>query len=335
MLQGNKELSQVCQRYRARVFRITPKHNHYLIETNRGPKELHVWPRVDVLRWSFLWREQMARQGYRDVERFIRTRDAKPYVVLGKTGFSLTDHLRRADSYSPSAEHARICGQAVARMHRAQSAQPFPPTDDLFSREQSHAVGEMNRARELYDAFRSRKAFPDETDKWVASQFVPLLERMKRSVELIHSPLIVRDRLAVSHSDLGRENWALVGGRLILRGFYRPALSVQQRDTARFLRQLYLEKQDMSIVDAFLDGYEEHKPLRYDEYVLLLAFMAFPRRAWETVERLAVQSLKGEPTDREEQTEHLHQRLLEQQAVDRLLAHIAHRAERARRGSGI
>jgi hypothetical protein len=84
------DLSEVCQHYRARVIRVTPLDDCYLLETNRGPKELHIWPRVDVMRWSFAWRERLARQGFRDLERFIRTRDSKPFLVVGKRRCSPT-----------------------------------------------------------------------------------------------------------------------------------------------------------------------------------------------------------------------------------------------------
>ncbi len=313
------DLSEVLQRYKARVIRITPLDDYYLLETNRGPKELHVWPRVDVMRWSFAWREQMARQGLREVERFIRTRDAKPYLVMGKKGFTLTDHLRRIDPFVPTVETARQSGRVVARMHTAQQKNHLFQAHDFLKQEQLHAFSEARRARALSEEWSAR-------DPWLSGVFPPLLERMERSAELLSSRRIDPDRLAVSHRDLRQVNWGLVSDKLFLRGFFQTPLSVQQRDVACFLRELYVEFQNADLVTAFLDGYEEHKPLQYGDYTLMLAFMAYPEDVWQSLDRY----ISGVREDGEAPTGDLEQALARQQHVDRLLRHVAHRAEHAR-----
>ncbi|WP_139490241.1 hypothetical protein [Brevibacillus dissolubilis] len=330
MTREHMDLTPICQRYKARVIRIIPQEDYYLVETNRGPKELRVWPRVDVMRWSYAWREQMARQGFRNVERFIRTRDAKPYVVSGKKGYTMTDHLRKVGPYTPGMEHAHYAGQMIAKMHQAQSSQSFPVASDLLKREQSLAVEEAKRARHVFEHI-SETPLKGEQRHFIASMFPPLLERMERSAELISTTLIPEEYLAVSHREMGRENWGLVEDQLFLRGFYRPTLSIQHRDTATLLRQIYMDTQNLSSVDAFLDGYEENKPLSYDEYRLLLAFMAYPQEVWRQIENIVHPiTLTGEAQD-ESALVQVEQAIRRQQLIDELLQHIAQRAERGRR----
>jgi Ser/Thr protein kinase RdoA (MazF antagonist) len=322
------DITEVCRQYKARVIRVSPVDDFFLLETNRGPKELRVWPRVDVMRWSFAWREQMARQGVREVERFIRTRDAKPYLVAGKRGFTLTDHHRHNEAFHPTAGIARQCGRMVALMHQAQQANPVFQAADFLQQEQLHASTEAKRARAIAEAFEP-KAAVNETTRWVANLLSPLLERLERSAQLLVSPHIDPDQLAVSHRFLYRDNWGMVNDKLFLRGFFRPVLSVQHRDVACYLKEQFLRDEDWQQVEAFLDGYEEVKPLTYGEYTLLLAFMAYPGDVWRNAEAFVTtvrQQGEASITD-------IKQALANQETVDRLLRQIAHRAEQARSGT--
>ncbi|QRG69388.1 phosphotransferase [Brevibacillus choshinensis] len=320
------DLSEVCQNYRARVIRVTPLDDYYLLETNRGPKELHVWPRVDVMRWSFAWRERLARQGFREVERFIRTRESKPYVLVGKQGVTMTDHLRKVDSYPSTVYTSYQCGRVVAMMHQSQQESNLLAGIDYLQQEQMKAETEWTRAKALVESFRSKYRREKGEKRWVAGLMDPLLQRMERSTIMLGSDSIAADSVGVSHRDLFRDNWGLVSGKLHLRGFFRPALSVQQRDVASYLRDVYLRNQDLQQVDSFLDGYEEVKPLSYGDYTLLLAFMARPREIWKSVESY----VKRVAVNEDVPITGIEQALLSQQSIDTLLRHIADRAERPR-----
>lgn len=321
------DIKQVYQRYKVRVIHMTPKKDYYLLETNRGPKELRVWPRVDVMRWSFAWREHLARQGVRDVERFIRTRDAKPYVVMAKKGFTLTDHVPQAEALLPDPAQSAHCGSVVAAMHKAQQTDSFFTSEEVLKKEQQLVAEEVKRARELFAQFEEGREDWTEADEWVASQFSPLLERMERSAELLMGVPADEEWLSVSHRDLTSHNWGLQDGRLILRGFYRPVLSVQQRDTAGFLREVFMQEAEAAKVQSFLDGYEETKPLTYGEYQMLLAFMAYPEETWKSVEAYLTQV----PSEREATgTSQIEAAIRRQEQVDALLLELAERAERTR-----
>lgn len=320
------ELSEVCQNYRARVIRVTPLDDCYMLETNRGPKELHVWPRVDVMRWSFAWRERLARQGFRELERFIRTRDSKPFVVVGKQGVTMTDHLRNVESFQPQVDTAYQCGRVVAMMHQAQLESNLLAGDDYLQQEQMKAETQWARAKALAESYRSRFKKEKGEKRWVGGLMEPMLQRMERSATMLHSDSISPDVIGVSHRELLRGNWGLVSGKLYLRGFFRPALSVQQRDVAGYLRELFLASHDLQQIDSFLDGYEEVKPLRYGDYTLMLAFMARPRELWRSVESYA----KRVSVNDEVPVTGIEQALNSQQSVDLLLRHIADRAERPR-----
>lgn len=331
MARERVQLSYICQRYKIRVIDVQARDDYYVLETNRGPKELHIWPRLDVLRWSFSWREQLARQGFRDVERFIRTRDAKPYVIVRKIGFTLSDHLRDAKPFTPTPEHVYQCGQITARMHAAQAGTEYPQVGDLLKRERSHLWSEMKRARETYQQLEQTTDGLGRAARWVLAQFPALLERMERSVELLHSPLLQEEELAPAHFSLGPHNWAWLNGRLILRGFYQPRLSVQPRDLASYVKYLYQQDGQLAQVAAFLDGYERIKPLRYEEYLLLLAFLAFPEAAWKQMEQSLAGGLKRMSDDSETITV-IKATLRKQQELEQLLLYLARRTERSGRG---
>lgn len=320
------ELNEICQQYRARVIRVTPLDDCYLLETNRGPKELRVWPRVDVMRWSFAWRERLARQGFRGLERFIRTREGKPYVIAGKRGVTMTDHHRRIEPCQPGVEMARQCGEVIGMMHAAQQESPLLNGTEYLKHEQLKAESEWNRAKALFASFRREDKKKLRGERWVAELGPTLLQRMERSYTMLSHPEIPQDSIGVSHRDLTRDNWGIVDERLFIRGFFRPALSVQHRDVAGYLRELYLTHEDLEQIDSFLDGYEEKKAISYGDYTLMLAFMARPREVWKSMESYVKQLEHGPQVP----TTAIEQALECQQTVDVLLRHIANRAERAR-----
>lgn len=330
MDQLQNSIERICQRYKARVIQIRTIDDYYLVETNRGPKELRAWPRVDVMRWSFAWREQVARQGFRDVERFIRTRDAKPYVVSGRWGYTLTDHVRQQEGLFPSLEQMGACGQIVAWMHNAQLTQRLPIAVELFNKEVTLLALEEKRASELARELEGQLNRLTDQELWVASQFYPLLQRMRKSVELLGTAILDESLLAVSHRSLGTDNFCLLDGRIFLRGFYRPALSVQQRDTSAFIRELFLASASTEAIDAFLDGYEGQKHFAYQDYLLLLGFLAFPGEPWKKIEQYFTQP-RGLPT--EAAVLQIENALRDQQSLDELLQHLAKRAEQVGRGN--
>lgn len=320
------DISDVCQHYRARVIRITPLDDCYLLETNRGPKELHVWPRVDVMRWSFAWRERLARHGFRELERFIRTREAKPFLIVGKRGVTMTDHLRHIEACLPGEEFARQSGRVVGMMHLSQQESPILAGADYLKQEQMNAESKWAQAKAVVESYRAIYGKEKGEKRWVSELMSPLLQRMERSAIMLSHESIAPDAVNVAHRDLLRDNWGIVNGKLYLRGFFRPTLSIQQRDVANYLRDMYLTHKDIRQIDAFLDGYEEVKPLQYSDYTLMLAFMARPREVWKSVETY----VKRVSRNKEVSAASIEQALQSQQAVDQLLRHIADRAERSR-----
>lgn len=329
MEQHQHDLSEICGRYKVRVIQLKPVDDYYLLETNRGTKELRTWPRIDVMRWSFSWREQVARQGYRDVERFIRTRDAKPYVINNKTGYTLTDHVRPNNPFLPSLDQLETCGEIVARMHQAQLSQRLAVAYELFNKECAVMSLEEKRAVEYQRELAEQYASLSEMDEWVASQFAPLLQRMRRSLQILENAIEDETQLAVSHRTMHSHNFGQMDERMVLKGFYRPILSIQQRDAATFVRELYLATANLEVIDSFLNGYDEQKNYSYQDYLLLLGFLAFPTEPWKSIEQYF-----SHPRHVRNESVALavSKTLQDQQTIDTLLQHIAVRAERIGRG---
>lgn len=319
-------LSEVCQRYRARVIHITPLNDCHLLETNRGPKELRIWPRVDIMRWSFAWRERMVRQGFRDLERFIRTKDSKPYLVVGQRGITLTDHLRRIESIPLGTDTMRQCGKIVAMMHESQRDGSIFHPADFWEREQARMAATTRRVKDFWESLRYRGRQSGRDHRFYSWLFPPLLERMERCTDMLLSTRIDQKELFVSHGTLRPDNWGLVNDKLFLRGFFQPALSVAQRDTAGYLRDLFVRHEDLSLIEAFLSGYEEIRPLGQTDYTLLLAFMAYP----EEISHMVQSSIEVYREPGEARLARIEQAVNRQQMVDQLLKYIAERAEETR-----
>ncbi|QOT01128.1 hypothetical protein JNUCC42_10990 [Brevibacterium sp. JNUCC-42] len=322
------DISPICKRYKIRTIKITPKTDYYLIQTNRGTKEMRVWPRVDYMRWSFGWREQMARQGFRNVERFIRTKDSKPYVVSNKKGYSLTDHYSAAEPIAYTIDNMMECGRMIARMHQAQQAQATQIGGELLKREQSHAQEVMVQTKKILEQWERESNLKQRRSRW-SSLFSSILERMERSAVLIKSVSLPEEILAASHKELTRKNWVMVDNKLFLRGFYKTSLTIQHKDTASFLQEIALDGGDPALVDAFLDGYEEEKTLSYEEFRLLLSFMVYPQELWSNLEKVLQVNIKED----NQVAEDIKQSVMRQRELDYHLQRLAKRAERGRQPS--
>ncbi|MDN9012556.1 hypothetical protein [Brevibacillus laterosporus] len=327
MAKEQLDISPICKRYKLKTTKITPKVDYYLIETNRGTKEIRVWPRIEYMRWSYGWREQMARQGVKNVERFIRTKDSKPYVVSNKKGYSLMDHHRVAEPIAYTIDNMLECGRITAQMHLAQQAQSLQIGGELLRREQLHAQQVLDRTKKFLKQWE-RDQNAKKRNKW-GSLFPSILERMERSATLIQSVSLPDEVLAASHKELSRKNWVMVDDQVFLRGFYKTSLTVQHKDTASFLHEIALDGGDQALVDAFLDGYEEVKPLNYEEFRLLLSFMAYPQELWRTLEKV----LQANTKEDKQATEDVKQSVMRQRELDYHLQRLAKRAERGRQSS--
>ncbi|WP_094701954.1 hypothetical protein [Brevibacillus laterosporus] len=324
MAKEQLDISPICKRYKLKTIKITSKADYYLIETNRGIKEMRLWPRVEYMRWSFGWREQMARQGVNNVERFIRTKDSKPYVVANKKGYSLTDHHSEAEPIAYTLDNMLECGRMTAQMHQAQQAQALQIGGKLLKREQMHAQEVVERTKNFLKQWEREKNVR-QRNRW-GSLFPSILERMERSASLIKDVSLPEEVLAASHKELTRKNWVMVDDKVFLRGFYKTSLTVQHKDTASFLQEIALDGGDPALIDAFLDGYEEVKELSYEEFRLLLSFMAYPQDLWKTLEK----TLQARTKEDKQAMEDVKKSVLRQRELDYHLQRLAKRAERGR-----
>lgn len=86
-------MQTLASHYHFHVYRSIHIKDGYRLETNCGPKKISVWSQEPYLHWSFLWREELAHKGFRQVDRFIRTRDGAPYVKVNQEYVVVQDIL--------------------------------------------------------------------------------------------------------------------------------------------------------------------------------------------------------------------------------------------------
>jgi len=74
-------LQIIAQEYNFHVYHATPLENGYRLETNVGSKMAFLYKEDQHLQYSFQWRENLVKKGFRHFDRFIRTRDGAPFVL--------------------------------------------------------------------------------------------------------------------------------------------------------------------------------------------------------------------------------------------------------------
>lgn len=77
-------MQTLASHYHFHVYRSIHIKDGYRLDTNCGPKKISAWSQEQYLHWSFLWREELAHKGFRQVDRFIRTRDGAPFVKINE-----------------------------------------------------------------------------------------------------------------------------------------------------------------------------------------------------------------------------------------------------------
>lgn len=77
-------LEMISQKYYFDVYQSFAVDGGYIIQTDCGTKFVSIWDHEADVQWSFKWREILVQQGFRQVDRFIRTKDLTPYVFLNE-----------------------------------------------------------------------------------------------------------------------------------------------------------------------------------------------------------------------------------------------------------
>lgn len=123
---------RVASSFPFHIDQMIPASYGWVLTTDRGRKRLERWRDPTVLKWSFQWREAVVAEGFRPIERFIRTQSGAPYVWQGGIGYTAVDD-RVGDTLDGfELDQCEEAGRILGWLHRP--ALPFSGDPSLYWR---------------------------------------------------------------------------------------------------------------------------------------------------------------------------------------------------------
>mgnify|MGYP001167113764 CR=1 FL=1 len=113
------EILAAQKAYHFHIYAAYPQREEWELDTDCGPKRLVRFKDPDLLRWSYLWREILAKRGLRQVDRFILTQDRQAYLSFQEDFLVVKDWVEGAALDFSQEWHWRILGTGLAKLHDA------------------------------------------------------------------------------------------------------------------------------------------------------------------------------------------------------------------------
>ncbi|GBF10829.1 phosphotransferase [Tepidibacillus sp. HK-1] len=276
-------IDDVLKNYNLQVEEIEEYSSFYKLKTNRGTKILRTWNDVETLDFAFQFRESLAYEGFRKIDRFIRTNDGQPYILNGDQGFVLTDWIEGKIPVSSNPEHMKTIGKTLAEFHQAmvkiKTNQTFEPWSHHFKR----GLGHLMQIEKVVSQKQRKTPLDDIVLKYIPSQQA----QMRRSIEM-------SEKLERTYFRNEKEpGWCL--GNVQLNRFRidrfeegwifdlgLPIYDLPAYDLAKMVAHVYQRNGfQEDIIYKLLDAYQEKNPLEIDDKKWILTYLSYPHDLWK------------------------------------------------------
>ncbi|MCF6092680.1 hypothetical protein L1765_01565 [Microaerobacter geothermalis] len=254
------KFTPIFKKYQIHCHQIIPiDKDEWMLQTDKGTKMMRVFDDLEKIMWSHQWREQMTRQGFRTLERFIRTKDGEPYAQLHGKKIVVTDGLEGESFQIKDEQTCFFLGEITARIHLAMEL--------------------VKRFQYTNQPFLARNHFYENWRKQTCG-WEPLLDRVDTAVEYMKKGDSSWNGIHPFHPNqiikMG-DYWYLKTG---LKEIWEWAPAGLSR-LLTFLRDLNLENFDP--VTSFLKGYGSIRSLSSKEIYSLIGYLIFPTELmnWE------------------------------------------------------
>ncbi|MBO8172529.1 MAG: hypothetical protein H0Z33_11670 [Bacillaceae bacterium] len=259
------QAGQILQAYDWKVYRGRPHQNGILLETNKGKKQINFWHDRVTFTWSYMWREELARSGYRTVERFLPTRNNRPGFVMDQwivaatdyySGISV-DHRKHRDHY--------VLGKVLGRLHKT-----LEKLKNHRTMKRIESVWKKNNTFEIFDV----RPLPQPENKHNFTSGVEA--RIKKSLELSSKVHLLRKHLPLSHAGFSGDNLIRISRQWYLTGFHNPSLKLLHHDTSHAISHIYQNSEwNLDHVAAFIKGYRTERQLSREEWIYMLSILIY------------------------------------------------------------
>lgn len=320
-------LQTITKEYHFHVYHTTPLEHGFRLETNVGSKYAFIWNQKEQLQRSFYWKEEVAKKGFRQIDRFIRTRDGAPFVQINKEYLVIQDAFDGEEMAYGSAEVwervGQICGMiyiaCVESSSSFQNEQQNLPTD----RDQPLPLSLVNL--EDLTLMKRKLLAQDNMFTHLVHLHWKELEKRWKHAQAIERASHAKNSFLLFYPTLHLEQWVMLERGLALQSKNCPLLQGLQ-GISEFMQEAFLQPEvGLEQVEAFLTGFESTSQASLEEHYLIMAHMIYPR----TFMRILGAYLAGMGTI-EESVEKWMDECEKQEKLDQLYVWFAERIDRLR-----
>lgn len=259
-----------------------------LLETDCGTKIVSVWRDEARLRWAFAWREQLAEKGFRQVNRFIRTRKQAPYVPVGHQFLVVQDKvsgtpvgLRSADQWADLGE---LTGMLFAVFQDVSLSFQHTFSDHLSSRHPlDQTLTEKKRQAWKQELVKRDTIF----SSLVGAHWASLEHRLTRA-RMLQATFghALPFMLTLPHLELAQ--WQIWHTGCVGLSVTEPPSdtpSIGYASLARFLQDLFVQENGtIEKLNRFYAAFERQACLSIAEEYELLAQLIVPRAFFDVID---------------------------------------------------
>ncbi len=280
---GNQSsLDQILQQYPVEVKEVEENPLYYKLSTNKGTKILKRWDSPKELQLHFQYREDLARAGFRKIDRFIRDSRGNPYIIQGLYGFSLTDHIT-GKIPTTSNNDLIIAAKTIAEFHLASAKVEVKKQWKAWSPQYLRGLKHFQRIEEQL----KEKKQKEPIDETVQSHITNLIETTRESVELVEKlernlfrngaqPQWIHGSLKLSslRIDPYQEGW--------LSHLPLPIFDIPVYDLAKLSNHIYQKSNfDIDKISVLLEEYQQWIPMEKIDKQWMIAYLSFPHDLWK------------------------------------------------------
>lgn len=265
-----------------------------LVDSDRGVKRL----RIDtderrVQRRNALW-DHLAKNGYRNIPRHIRTLYGEPFVKAGDAIYTMSDDWEgRVPDVMPL--DMRLVGRNLARLHQAVRGLQLPEELAIpkrhstwltrFSKAGDELTERVNAWSELSQQNELQAAFLRHAD-WIAEQIGRSVEGLSAAkYEEVARRSEQEGEFAVGEYRLSDLRIS-PEGRVAMLHIDDAVADLPLYDVAKFAHNL-LERGEHEMAQVFVNSYAETAGLAQQDVVILEAYLDFPHAAYRHIVQYA------------------------------------------------
>lgn len=304
------DLVDVMRQYHFRVGTIESFKTFHILKTDRGTKILNLWQDIHQLEQVHYHQEILVSKGFRKIDRFIRTKAERPYVIYKGIGYTLSDAINGISPSIKRENDLEIVGKTLGALH---SALITIKVNKPFIKWSYHFEKGYQSLNELQTKL-TIKQNKTQIDQLVLADISSYKEQINQSIQMANK--VERNMMKNQiepiwcHGNLTLNSFKIdeLGQGWII-DYRTPIVEIASYDLAKLVSRLYLKNgYDFKPIKLIINNYKEIKPLSTDDKLWILTYIAYPHGLWKLYQLYKLGKAESEIESIEQ-----YQRLIEEQ----------------------